>query len=284
MLRPLELFIGLRYTRAKRRNHFISFISLTSMLGIALGVTALITVLSVMNGFEQQLRNRILGMTAHVTITGLSGTLHDWRKVAGEAARYPHVVGVAPYVTGEAMLTSGPDVSPAIIRGVLPSEEPRVTDVGAKMIDGSLNALQAGKFNIVLGKDLALALGVEPGDKVTLIVPEATVTPAGILPRIRRFTVVGLFRVGMYEYDRGVALINIKDAAALFRLGDRVSGVRLSTLAVIASFRSGRFHIWPRVSRRRRAPGTGGGGGASVSNRPTKATFRPICSSFSARP
>lgn len=227
MLRPLELFIGLRYTRAKRRNHFISFISLTSMLGIALGVTALITVLSVMNGFEQQLRDRILGMTAHVTVTGLSGTLHDWRKVASEAARYPHVVGVAPYVTGEAMLTSGPDVSPAIIRGVLPSEEPRVTDVGAKMIDGSLNALQPGKFNIVLGKDLALALGVEPGDKVTLIVPEATVTPAGILPRIRRFTVAGLFRVGMYEYDRGVALINIRDAAALFRLGDRVSGVRL---------------------------------------------------------
>jgi lipoprotein-releasing system permease protein len=227
MFRPLELFVGLRYTRAKRRNHFISFISLISMLGIALGVTALITVLSVMNGFEKELRDRILGMASHAMILGLDGKLHNWRKLAEAASQRPDIIGEAPYIQGEGMLTHGQQVNGALIRGINPDEEPAVSDVGKKMVFGSLDDLKPGKFGIILGKDLARILGVLKGDKVTLIAPQATVTPAGILPRLKRFTVVGIFEVGMYEYDSAMALINIKDAAKLFRMDDSVTGVRL---------------------------------------------------------
>ena len=227
MFKPLELFIGLRYTRAKRRNHFISFIALTSMLGIILGVMALITVLSVMNGFEQELRNRILGVVAHATVSEPDGVLHDWPALLKKLDHKPHVVGAAPYIDGEGMLSASQGVSGTLIRGVLPADEVHVSDIGAKMVAGRLANLHPGGFGIVLGKDLALRLGAWVGDKVTLVTPQATVTPAGILPRLKRFTVVGIFEVGMYEYDNGLALLDIEDAGKLFRLGDGVSGIRL---------------------------------------------------------
>ncbi len=227
MFRPLTLFIGLRYTRAKRRNHFISFISLISMVGIALGVAALITVLSVMNGFEQELRNRILGMTAHATIGSFSGGLSDWQKVAEVARRNEHVLGAAPYIQKEGMLIQGQHVNGALVRGVLPAEEPAVSDVAHKMVIGSLDDLKPGEFGIVLGIDLARQLGVMVGDKVTLVTPTANVTPAGVLPRLKRFTVVGIFEVGMYEYDSSLAMIHLDDARVLFRMPGEVSGVRL---------------------------------------------------------
>jgi len=227
MFKPLELFIGLRYTRAKRRNHFISFIALTSMVGIILGVMALITVLSVMNGFEKELRNRILGVVAHATVSEPDGALRDWPAVQGEVAHQPHVLGAAPYIEGEGMLSASQGVSGVLIRGVLPGEEPRVSDIGAKMIAGRLEDLRPDGFGIVLGKELALRLGAWVGNKVTLVTPQVTVTPAGILPRLKRFTVVGIFEVGMYEYDNGLAVMNLADAAKLFRMGDTVSGLRL---------------------------------------------------------
>lgn len=227
MFRPLSLYVGLRYTRAKRRNHFISFISLTSMLGIALGVTALITVLSVMNGFEHELRTRILGMTAHATISGYGEPLRDWPQVAERAQDDPRVLGAAPFIQKEGMLVAGSRVNGSLVRGIDPNEESAVSDVGQKMVQGRLEALQAGEFNIVLGMDLARILGVRVGDKVTLVTPAANVTPAGMVPRLKRFTVSGLFQVGMYEYDSALALVHIDDAAILFRMPGEVSGVQL---------------------------------------------------------
>lgn len=227
MFRPYELYIGLRYTRAKRRNHFISFISAISMLGIALGVTALITVLSVMNGFEQELRTRILGMAAHAQIMGYADGLADWQHIAAIADKNPEVIGAAPYIEAETMLTQGSRVSGAILRGILPASEPAVSDVGEHMKVGQLTDLKPGEYGIVLGSELALLIGAQVGDKVTVVSPQANITPIGTMPRLRRFTVVGLFEVGMFEYDRGVALVHIDDAAKLFQLDDRVSGVRL---------------------------------------------------------
>ncbi len=227
MFKPLQMYIGLRYTGAKRRNHFISFITLISMLGIAVGVTALITVLSVMNGFEQELRERILGMTSHATIQGRQGGLDNWQTVAAAAAAHPQVIGQAPYIQAEGMLSFGDRVNGTLIRGIIPSEEPKVSDVGDKMIFGELESLQPGEFGIILGKDLARALGVFQFDKVTLIIPQANVTPTGIMPRLRRFTVVGIFEAGMYEYDSTMAILHINDAARLFRMKNTVTGVRL---------------------------------------------------------
>ena len=228
MFRPLELFIGLRYTRAKRRNHFISFISLTSMLGIALGITALITVLSVMNGFQQELRGRILAMTAHATISRWSGPLENWRAVRDQVLQNPEVQGGAPFIRGEAMLNNASLVSGALIQGILPDEEQQVSDIDGKMVQGSLDDLRPGGFGIILGKELANALGLMVGDKVTVITPQATVTPAGVLPRLKRFDVVGIFKAGMYEYDRGLALVHVADAGKLFQYPDgAVNGVHL---------------------------------------------------------
>lgn len=227
MFKPYELFIGLRYTRAKRRNHFISFISFISILGIALGVMALITVLSVMNGFEGELRTRILGMASHATITSYQGAFTGWEQVADIAEQEPRVVGSAPYIRAEAMLTQGQRVSGAILRGILPEREPAVSDVGDKMPSGKLTDLKPGEYGIILGRELAYSLGAAVGDKITLISPQASFTVAGALPRMRRFTVTGIFEVGMYEYDRGVALIHLADAEKLFRTGQGVTGVRL---------------------------------------------------------
>lgn len=237
MIKPLELYIGLRYTRAKRRNHFISFITLISTIGVALGVTALITVLSVMNGFEKELRERILGMTAHATISGEDSRLANWRAIAALAAQNPDVTGVAPYVQAEGMLSREGDVSAALVRGVLPEEEPKVSGVAKMMVFGALSDLKPGEFGIILGKDLARTLGVVQGDKVTLITPQASVTPAGILPRLKRFTVVGVFSAGMYEYDSALAFVHIDDAARLFQLGDDVTGVRLKLVDLFQSMR-----------------------------------------------
>jgi len=227
MMRPLPLFIGLRYIRAKRRNHFISFITLISMLGIAVGVTALITVLSVMNGFETELRERILSMTAHATIRAEGGPLDDWRALARLAEADPRVTAAAPFVQAEGMLSAGQRVSATLIRGIDPAQEGRVDRIGELMIMGRLEDLRPGAFGIVLGQDLARSLGVGPGDRVTLITPQANLTPAGVMPRLRRFTVVGIFSAGMYEYDSALALVHLQDAQRLYRLGDAVTGVRL---------------------------------------------------------
>ncbi len=240
MRHPLELWIGLRYTRAKRRNHFISFISLVSMLGIAIGVMALIVVLSVMNGFERELRARILGMASHATIAAFEGGLAGWQAVAEKARANPEIEAVAPYVQGEAMLRMSGALSGTLIRGVLPEAENRVSEVGAHMKEGKLEDLAAGEYRIVLGSEIARALGVRTGDKVDLMIPQASITPAGVVPRFRRFTVSGIFEIGMYEFDRGLVLIHLADAQALYRLGEGVTGVRLKLHDL--------FHA-PRVSR-----------------------------------
>jgi lipoprotein-releasing system permease protein len=227
MFAPYEVFVGLRYTRAKRRNHFISFISLTSMLGIALGVTALITVLSVMNGFEKELRERILGMASHATISALDGRLGEWRDAMERSAGHREVIGAAPFVRSEVMLSHAGRVSGALLRGVLPEHEPRVSEIANKIVAGSLESLRDGDYGVVLGSELARYLGVAVGDRITVVTPEAAITPAGILPRLKRFTVTGLFEVGMYEYDRNLALVHLDDAGRLLRLDGAVSGVRL---------------------------------------------------------
>lgn len=227
MFRPLELFIGLRYTRAKRRNHFISFISLISMVGIMLGVMALITVLSVMNGFEKELRERILGMVSHATISEFSGRLGDWEGVAAQLTDQPRVLGSAPYVQAEGMLSGNGLVSGAMVRGIVPERERTVSRVADQVRFGSMDRLQDGAYGIVLGKELAAALGAGVGDRVTLVTPQASVTPAGVMPRIRRLEVVGVFEVGMYEYDRSTAFVHLDDARRIFQMGDEITGLRL---------------------------------------------------------
>lgn len=222
-----ELLVGLRYTRAKRKNHFISFISLTSMVGIALGVAALIVVLSVMNGFQKELRSRILGVASHLEISGQNNQLSDWQQVLNFSIKQEHVLAAAPYIMAQGMLSYDQGVQGAIIRGVLPNAENAVADLGRNMKVGQLSELKAGEFGIILGADLAYNLGVQVGDKVLLMAPQGQFTPAGIVPRLKQFTLIGLFQVGMYEYDAGLALIHLDDAAKLYRMGDNVSGVRL---------------------------------------------------------
>jgi len=226
MFNPIELFIGLRYTRAKRRNHFISFISLSSMMGIALGVTALITVLSVMNGFEKEVRERILDMVSHLTVTDFDGRLKNWPEVLATTKANKNVINAAPYIEAQGMLMNGSSVNGTLIRGVLPKQEPAVSNVADKMKEGHFTDLKAGKFGVILGQDLARILGVHVGDKVTMVTPSANVTPAGIAPRLKRFTVVGIFYLGMYEYDSTMAIIHMKDAQRLFRMKGKVTGIR----------------------------------------------------------
>ena len=224
---PYELRIGLRYTRAKRRNHFISFISVISMAGIALGVMALIVVMSVMNGFQEELRARILGVASHLEISGPAGRLADWPGLAAQVARHPEVRGSAPYVSGQALLVVGSETKGAMVRGLLPQEEGKVAEFAGHMQAGRLDSLRPGEFNIALGNDLARALGVFPGDKVAVIAPQGVVTPAGMLPRIKQFTVSGIFQMGMFEYDAGLVLMHLEDAQKLYRLADEVSGLRV---------------------------------------------------------
>ncbi len=223
-----ELFIGLRYTRAKRRNHFISFISLISLLGITLGMTALITVMSVMNGFQKEVRTRILGVASHIQVSGVDGTLTNWRQVAEEATKHPQVEAAAPYVGAQGMVSYGQVVRGVVVRGILPDLEEKVADLARMMVNGELDELVPGEFGIVVGMELARALGVSKGDKIVLISPQGQVTPAGILPRLKQFTVTGIFEAGHFEYDSGLVLIHLVDAQKLYRMGDdQISGVRL---------------------------------------------------------
>ena len=226
-MQPFELFIGLRYTRARQRSRFISFISLGSVIGIALGITVLITVLSVMNGFQREVRTRILSVASHIQISGPNNTLADWRPIADKSRQQEQVIAAAPYVSAQGLLSSGSIVRGAYIRGIVPDAEEKVADLARHMKAGSLTALKPGEFGIVLGIELARALTAGVGDKVVLIAPQGQVTPAGILPRLRQFTVVGIFAVDHYEYDSGLALVDMEDAQKLYRMGNEVSGVRL---------------------------------------------------------
>ena len=239
MYKPFAIFVGLRYVRAKRRNHFISFISLISMAGIALGVMALIAVLSVMNGFEKELTSRILGMVSHAVVIQYGSSLDDWRPVAEQVAKHPQIRGVAPFIEAEGMLVYNKQVKGTAIQGILPEEEPRVSVIAEKMIAGKLTDLQGGRFGIVLGMEMAGSLGVVTGDKVTIVAPTANATPAGLLPRLKQFTVVGIFEIGMHEYDSALALIHMDDAQKLFRK-DGPDGLRLMTTDMMSA---------PQISR-----------------------------------
>ncbi len=224
-LLPYELLIGLRYTRAKRRNHFISFISLISMLGIALGVAALIIVLSVMNGFQKEIRARILGVTPHIQISTENGVMPDWQAILNLVSHYPKVSAAAPFVNGQGMLSMNDNVQGVMVRGILPDAENRLIGLSDKMKAGSLQALRPDEFGIVLGSDLARALGAHLNDKVLLITPQGQITPAGMMPRLKQFRVVGIFEIGMAPYDNALALIHLNDAQKLFRMGTAVSGI-----------------------------------------------------------
>jgi lipoprotein-releasing system permease protein len=222
-----ELMVGLRYTRARRRNRFIGVNSAVSMIGIAVGVWALIVVLSVMNGFQKEVRTRILGVVSHLQILAEDNRLADWHSVAKIAAQHPRVVSSAPFVQAQAMLSNGQSMRGAVVRGILPGEEDKVADLAQHMRAGSLDALRAGEFGVVLGADLARALGVLRGDKIALIAPQGIVTPAGVIPRLKQFTVVGVFEAGLVDADSGLALVHMQDAQTLYQMGAAVSGVRL---------------------------------------------------------
>jgi lipoprotein-releasing system permease protein len=226
-LRPYELFVGLRYTRAKRRTHFISFISMISMLGIALGIAALITVMSVMNGFEKEIRARILGAASHIQIQGAEAGLPDWDTLAQAARKHPEVLAAAPYVNAQGLLSTGTAVRGVFVRGILPERENEVAQFGQNMRAGTLEALRPGEFGIVLGIGVARALSLRVGDRVTLISPQGQVTPAGLMPRLKQFTVVGIFAMDHNEYDSALALARLEDAQLLYRMGEAVTGVRL---------------------------------------------------------
>jgi lipoprotein-releasing system permease protein len=227
---PFELQVGWRYVRAGRggrRNRFISFISGVSILGIALGVAALIIVLSVMNGFQREVRDRMLNVIAHVELLDYAGqALPDWQATAAKAKQNPEVIGAAPFVASQSLIARGEDMRGAIIRGISPAEEATVTGLGAQLKDGAFAQLQPGAWNIVLGTELARQLGVGVGDKITVVAPGGQVTPAGVLPRLKSFNVVGTFTAGHYEYDSGLALVHVDDAALLFRTGGP-TGVQL---------------------------------------------------------
>ncbi|MFW1677800.1 lipoprotein-releasing ABC transporter permease subunit [Pontibacter sp. JAM-7] len=227
MFKPLSLYIGLRYTAAKRSNHFISFISLASMLGLMLGVAALIVVLSVMNGFDRELKQRILGMVPHATISGYQQPIDDWQGLIEQIEQQPDVLGAAPFIQNQGMLTAKGVVRGAMVNGIDPMLESKISILPQHMKVGSLEALSETRFGIILGDLLARHLGVRPGDKVTLVLPEASVSVAGVIPRLKRFTVVGVFEVGA-ELDASLAYISLRDAAALKRMDDTtVEGIRL---------------------------------------------------------
>ncbi|MGZ3238179.1 MAG: lipoprotein-releasing ABC transporter permease subunit [Burkholderiaceae bacterium] len=226
---PFEWLVGLRYTRAGKRsarNSFISFISLISMAGIALGVAALIVVLSVVNGFQKDVRDRMLSVLPHIEVFDASGSMRDWQATAKETLKDPEVKGAAPYVAAQAMITRDDTVRGVVIRGVLPEEEPKVSDVASQIRQGKFNDLKAGEFNIVLGGELARTMSAGIGDKITLIAPQGQVTPAGVIPRLKQFKVVGIFEAGHYEYDSTLAFIHIDDAMKMFKM-DAPSGLRL---------------------------------------------------------
>ena len=227
IFKPIPVAIGLRYLRARRQNRFISFISLISLAGLALGVAALITVLSVMNGFEKEIRDRLLGLAAHVTIRPAEGRLEAWPKAVELAAARPRVLGAAPFIKGEGLLSRKGIVRGVEIQGLLPEREPQVSDLSAKMVQGQLKDLAPGQFKILLGQELMAVLGAEIGDKITLIIPQPVITPAGMIPRLKQFTVAGVFSVGASKFDASLGLIHMQDAARLYRMGEGVTGVHV---------------------------------------------------------
>ena len=239
MYNPFEAFIGLRYVRARRRNHFISFVSLVSMLGIAIGVLALITVLSVMNGFQQELAGRILAMASHADVIHEDGVIEDWRAVAAILDREQGIVGTAPYFRAEGMLVHEHRVHGTVLRGIVPEQEKSVSLVAEKMQTGEFQGLKAGEFGMIIGSEAAKRLRVQPGDTITLVAPKVARASAGILPRLKRFTIIGTFTAGMHEFDSGLALVHLEDALLLFEQAGP-SGLRLKTSDVLQA---------PRISR-----------------------------------
>jgi lipoprotein-releasing system permease protein len=225
---PYEWLIGTRYLRSTHRRGFVSFVALMSVLGLMLGVATLIVVLSVMNGFERELRNRMLSVTSHATLTGLDETLPDWHLVQQAALRQPGVQAAVPYIEAQAMLSHGTKIAAASLRGVIPEEERKATGIAHNLKSGRIEDLVPGKYRIILGSALARELNASVGDSVVVIAPSGTATPAGVIPRQRRFSVSGVFESGMYEYDRGLALIDMTDAGVLYRMGDKASGIRLA--------------------------------------------------------
>jgi lipoprotein-releasing system permease protein len=226
MYKPLALFIGLRYTRSRKKNHFVSFISLSSMLGIGLGVMVLVTVLSVMNGFDQKIHQRFFGIAPEITVTGPNEKLSDWTSLVKKIKTIPEIKAIAPYVGGQGLLTHDGQVLPIVLTGVIPETEEAVTHLSDKLLAGSMKDLH--HFGIILGKGLADNLGLMMGDKVTIMIPQATVTPAGMIPRFKRFTVVGVFSAGTgFNFDTKLAFINMGDAQKLMQMGDDISGIKM---------------------------------------------------------
>ncbi|MGD9387483.1 MAG: lipoprotein-releasing ABC transporter permease subunit [Gammaproteobacteria bacterium] len=254
MNRRWRWLVGLRYLRARTHNRFVSFISAISILGVAVGVAVLIIVLSVMNGFETELRTRILSLAAHASLDGFGSGIADWQPVAALAEEDPAVEAAAPYIQGEGMLLRDEQVSGVLVRGILPATEARVSGLPDIMTEGSLEALAPGAWSILLGSALARELDVAVGDKVVLAIAQGTVTPAGLVPRLRRFTVAGIFSAGMYDFDRGLAYVHLEDAARLWRTGEHVTGLRLTLTDMFLA---------PEVSRR---VATALGGGYYVSD------------------
>jgi lipoprotein-releasing system permease protein len=247
-----EGFLGLRYLRASPKRGSVSLIAGIAIVGLALGVAVLIVVLSVMNGFEEVLRTRILSLTAHATISGLDGRIANWREDLGKLEHYPGIVGAAPYIEEQGMMTHGDHSSGVLVRGILPDAERQVVDLSAHLLSGSMTDLTGGQYRVILGKALADELGVKVGDRVVLLVALGDVTPIGVIPRMRAFEVAGIVSVGMYEYDRRVAVIAMQDAAKLLRMGDDVTGIRLKLADMYAA---------PRLSR---AAAVSIGGGVEV--------------------
>jgi len=228
MLIPYEIGIALRYLRSRNRNRFISFISLISVVGIAIAVAVLIVVLSVMNGFEHEVRAKILSVVSHAAITGWDGKLADYERVEEIILTNPETKAVARFIEGHGMLVGDSDIKGVEVRGIDPEAERRASGIATLIEEGSLESLRPGDYRIIIGRELAELLGVGLGDRLILMISQGITTPAGLVPRMRRFEISGIFHAGMYEYDRGLALINVKDAARLFQFGDSVSGVRIA--------------------------------------------------------
>ena len=223
-----EWLIGTRYLRSTHRRGFVSFVAIVSVLGLALGVATLITVLSVMNGFEREIRSRILSVTSHATILGMEGNLSDWQNLRAQVAKQPGVEAVSPYIEEQALLANGARITGATVRGIVPVEEQASTGLAQRVTQGRFSDLQAGQYNTILGTALAKELNVHVGGSVVMIAPDGIATPTGVVPRMRRFNVVGILESGIYEIDRNLALVPMEDAARLFQLGDRVTGLRLA--------------------------------------------------------
>jgi lipoprotein-releasing system permease protein len=249
---PYEWLIGTRYLRSTHRRGFVSFVAIVSVLGLALGVATLIVVLSVMNGFQREIRSRILSVTSHATMMGLEGNLSNWPTIRAEVLKQPGVQAAAPYIEEQALLANGAHIDGATVRGVLPAEEATTDGLAERVSEGKLTDLKPGEYNTILGSALAKDLDVKVGGSIVLIAPEGTATPTGVVPRMRRFHVVGILHSGMYEIDRGVALVQMSDAARLFRLDEKVTGLRLalkdpllapSTVRKVALALGGNFYI-----------------------------------------